>query len=205
MMNESRWLGIRPAAVLSVAGAFALLSMQGCERGMKNMYAQDKYSPLAASETWSDGRSARPLPAGTVPYSAGIESETSSGARGEKPLVPKTHADFALSNLQRGRQRYDIFCAPCHGMAGDGNGYVVQRGFPRPPSFHIDRLRSADDAYLYEVATHGHGVMYGYGDRVDENDRWAIVGYLRALQLADNARIENISPPAQRQLAEISQ
>jgi mono/diheme cytochrome c family protein len=174
--------------------------MLGCERGMKDMYAQDKYAPLAPSSSWPDGRSSRPLIPGTVPYSTGIEAETSSGVRGETSLERMTHADLGVSTLQRGRQRYDIFCTPCHGASGDGNGYVVLRGFPRPPSYHIDRLRSADDEYLYEVVTRGHGVMYGYGDRIGEDDRWAIVGYVRALQLAQNTRIEDATPAGRHQL-----
>lgn len=186
----------------ALAAVIAFLSLQACENGMKDMYSQDKYTPLAPAQTWPDGRSARPLTAGTVPYSAGTAAGTSSGVRGEETPLQKNHADDSLENLQRGRQRYDIFCAPCHGVAGDGDGYIVRRGFPKPPSYHIDRLRSVPDAYLEQVIDHGHGVMYGYGDRIDAADRWAIVGYLRALQLSQNARIEDAPPAQQSRLKE---
>jgi mono/diheme cytochrome c family protein len=190
---------LKAAALIAV---IAFLSLQGCENGMKDMYSQNKYTPLAPAQTWPDGRSARPLTAGTVPYSAGTAAGTSSGVRGEETPLQKDHADDSLVNLQRGQQRYDIFCAPCHGVAGDGDGYIVRRGFPKPPSYHIDRLRSVPDAYLEQVIDHGDGVMYGYGDRIDAADRWAIVGYLRALQLSQNARIEDVPPAEQSRLKE---
>ena len=99
------------------------------------------------------------------------------------------------STLQRGQERYAIFCVPCHGASGEGNGYIVQRGFPAPPSYHIERLRSAADAYLYEVISNGHGVMYGYGDRLDEQDRWAVIAYLRALQRSNPAPVQDAPRP----------
>jgi mono/diheme cytochrome c family protein len=185
-----------------LAVAIALFSLPGCEQGMKDMYSQDKYTPLAPAQRWPDGRSSRPLTAGTVPYSEGIAAETSSGTRGEELLFQKGHADYTLAKLQRGRQRYGIFCAPCHGASGDGDGYIVMRGFPKPPSYHDDRLRSVPDTYLEDVIDHGHGVMYGYGDRIEQADRWAIVGYLRALQLSHNARLEDVPPAQQAQLKE---
>jgi mono/diheme cytochrome c family protein len=202
-----------------VLAAACLLA--GCEQGMKDMYDQDKYQPLDASQLWKDGRSARPLVPGTVPYSAGVVAETSSGARGEVRAeaigdpggargevrdgsnagrtMPSTDSDQdTVATLRRGQQRFGIFCAPCHGTAGDGDGYIVLRGFPRPPSYYIDRLRAAPDGYLYEVISNGHGVMYGYGDRIDEPDRHAIVGYIRALQRAQPPqREERPGPQAQ--------
>lgn len=185
---------------LTLAGAVAMLLLPGCENGMKDMYSQDKYSPLAPAQSWPDGRSARPLTAGTVPYSAGTAAEISSGVRGETMLSQRDHADYSLAALERGRQRYDIFCAPCHGASGDGDGYIIRRGFPQPPTFHGDRLRSVPDAYLAEVIDAGHGVMYGYGDCIDAADRWAIVGYVRALQLSQDARLEDVPPPEQARL-----
>ena len=175
----------------------SLLSTAACENGMKNMYAQDKYAPLAASNSWPDGRASRPLPPGAVPYSAGTWAGTSSGLRGETSLGERARAPYDLPSLERGRERYDIYCTPCHGASGDGNGLVVSRGFPRPPSYHSERLRAVPDTYLYQVIGHGYGVMYGYGDRIDEQDRWAIVGYVRALQLAQNAQLSDV-PPAER-------
>jgi mono/diheme cytochrome c family protein len=89
---------------------------------------------------------------------------------------------MTLALVQRGRERFNIFCSECHGYGGDADGMVVQRGFPRPPSFHEARLVSAPDSYFVDVITHGHGVMYSYADRVPPDDRWAIAAYIRALQ-----------------------
>jgi mono/diheme cytochrome c family protein len=99
--------------------------------------------------------------------------------------------------LARGQQRFDIYCAPCHGRVGDGNGVVVQRGFPHPPSYHTDRLRQAPNQHFYEVITDGYGAMYSYADRVAPEDRWAIVAYIRALQASQNATVAEV-PPDQR-------
>jgi mono/diheme cytochrome c family protein len=89
--------------------------------------------------------------------------------------------------LDRGRERYNIYCSPCHGQTGDGNGMIVQRGFPQPPSFHLERLRTAADGHYYDVITHGFGTMYSYAARVKPTDRWAITAYIRALQLSRTA------------------
>jgi mono/diheme cytochrome c family protein len=99
--------------------------------------------------------------------------------------------------LARGRQRYDIYCEPCHDPLGDGDGIIVQRGFPHPPSYHTDRLRSAPNQHFYDVITHGYGAMYSYASRVAPTDRWAIVAYIRALQASQNARLADL-PPDQR-------
>ncbi|HET7401270.1 MAG TPA: cytochrome c, partial [Usitatibacter sp.] len=94
-----------------------------------------------------------------------------------------------LALLQRGQERYGIYCVPCHSPLGDGDGMVARRGFPHPPSYHIDRLRRAPDRHFYDVITNGYGVMYAYGDRVAPPDRWAIVAYIRALQRSQGARL----------------
>jgi mono/diheme cytochrome c family protein len=96
--------------------------------------------------------------------------------------------------LDRGRERYDIFCAVCHGRTGEGNGMIVQRGFPSPPSYHITRLRNAPPGYLYYVITNGYGVMYSYASRVQPADRWAIVAYIRALQLSRDGTLNDVPP-----------
>jgi len=113
----------------------------------------------------------------------------------EKP-VPAPPLTLAL--LQRGQQRFHIYCTPCHSELGDGNGMVVQRGFPHPPSYHDQRLVQAPTQHFYDVITHGHGAMYSFAARVAPEDRWAIAAYIRALQLSQHASPADLSP-AQRQ------
>jgi len=102
--------------------------------------------------------------------------------------------------LERGRERFDIFCAPCHSETGDGDGMIVRRGFPRPLSFHSDRLRQASDAYLYLAISEGYGAMSAYAGHIAADDRRAIVGYIRALQLSQNAKLADVPPEARRRL-----
>lgn len=144
-----------------------LVFLTGCEKLARNMYDQPRYKPLAASPLFADGSSARAPVPGTIPAA---------------PAARRPARTLAL--LERGRQRFDIYCAPCHSPAGDGDGMVARRGFPHPPSYHTDRLRKAPDQHLYDVITNGYGIMYPYADRVAPEDRWAIVEYIRALQLS---------------------
>jgi cytochrome c len=111
----------------------------------------------------------------------------------DKFPFPMTRED-----IERGRQRYNIYCTPCHAYTGSGNGMIVQRGFPQPPSFHIDRLRQAPVGHFYQVMTDGFGLMYSYAARVEPEDRWRIAAYIRALQLSQHATIDDV-PEADRQ------
>lgn len=149
-------MNLRVFAILSCA---ALAS--GCERQMHDMYAQPRYDPNAGSPLWSDGRATRPPVPGTV------------ATRQRAP---------APASLARGQERYSIYCMPCHGARGDGNGLVPRHGFPHPPDYREPRLRDAPDSYLVDVVTRGHGIMYGYADRLAPEDRLAVVAYVRALQ-----------------------
>lgn len=171
--------------------------LAGCENGVRNMYHQGKDDPLAYSPLWPEGRSSRPLETDTVAFSAGPLAETSSGRLGVIP-TPASGPVYTAAALERGREEFQIYCAPCHGPAGDGDGYITRRGFPHPPSYFSESLRNAPDTLFYDVITHGYGVMYPYGDRVAPADRWDIVAYIRALQLAAYAPLSDV-PPAQRQ------
>ena len=111
---------------------------------------------------------------------------------------PEQAPPLTLALLQRGQQRFHIYCTPCHSELGDGNGMVVQRGFPHPPSYHIDRLRQAPTQHFYDVITEGHGAMYSFAGRVAPDDRWAIAAYIRALQLSQHASPDDV-PAEQRQ------
>lgn len=101
---------------------------------------------------------------------------------------------LTLALIERGRERFDIFCAPCHSRVGDGQGMIVQRGFPAPPSYHIERLRAAPPGYFYDVMTNGFGVMFSYAQRVPPADRWAIAAYIKALQASQDAALADVPP-----------
>ena len=132
------------------------------------------------------------------------------GAEANWPVLPPPASSRATSSrcrrrrrvtlalLERGQQRFDIYCAPCHGRMGDGHGMIVQRGFPQPPSYYIERLREARSQHFYDVITHGYGAMYPYAARVEPADRWAIIAYIRALQASVTAELADV-PPDKRQ------
>lgn len=167
------------------------------------MYDQPKYEPMEASPFFRDGRSARAQVPGTVARGQLREDAhfyTGKMANGN----PVAAFPFPVTRavLERGRERYDIFCSPCHDRAGNGQGMVVQRGFRQPPSFHIDRLREAPAGHYYDVITAGYGAMYSYASRISPRDRWAIVAYIRALQLSQHATLEDVPEAVRKQLEE---
>ena len=175
--------------------ACLLSSLSGCERQVRSMYQQPRYDPGEASALFADGKAARPPPPGSVAAASGDLAGTSSGRRGRE-LPMQAAAAYAVNDLaqvtpallRRGRERYTIYCLPCHSPIGDGDGPVVRRGFPHPPSYREQRLRDAPDRHFFDVMTQGHGVMYSYADRVPPEDRWAIVAYIRSLQSTPRAQ-----------------
>lgn len=158
----------------------ALLTLSACRL---DMHDQPRHEPYENQRLLGLRDRDRQPPEGTI-------------ARGDLVATSST-APRTAALLSRGRQRYDIYCSPCHGYVGAGDGLVVQRGFPPPPSFHSERLRRVEDAHIYDVITRGYGTMYDYKASVRPADRWAIVGYIRALQRSQNATIEDV-PPADR-------
>jgi mono/diheme cytochrome c family protein len=160
------------------------------------MYDQPRYKPLAKSEFFGDGRSARPLVEGTV---ARGTLDPSAATGGSAPGLLATVLPVPLSRelLARGRERYGIFCAPCHDGTGGGRGMVVRRGYRPPPSLHIERLRDAPVGHLYDVMTRGLGAMPDYAQQIPPADRWAIAAYVRALQLSQRAGVADV-PPQER-------
>ena len=162
-----------------------------------NMQEQPKYKPESASSFFADGTSARPPVAETVPHGqARTDTYFFTGMINGTP-VAAFPAPVTRDQIVRGHERYDIYCAVCHGVTGNGDGIIVQRGFPPPPSFNSDPLRSAPIGHFYDVITNGYGVMYPYASRVAPDDRWAIAAYIRALQLSQHAAPEDV-PPAER-------
>jgi mono/diheme cytochrome c family protein len=185
-----------------VAMLACTLLASGCERQMRDMYDQPRYDAGQASPLWPDGKADRPPVAGTVAAAAGDLAGTSSARKGREVPQQWQAAETALAPppitktlLLRGQERFSIYCVPCHSVLGDGDGPVAQHGFPHPPTYHQARLRDAPDRYLFDVITNGHGIMYGYADRVDAQDRWAIVAYIRALQLSQGAQVAELPPP----------
>jgi hypothetical protein len=183
----------------------------GCRQ---DMHDQPKYKPFRPSDFFADRRSARDPIAGTVARGQlKDDGYLETGKIGDKfgeafpfPIVldnPRHEKD--LLSVARGKERYEIFCTPCHGRTGLGNGMVVQRGYRRPPSFHIDRLRQAPAGYFFDVMTNGFGAMPDYAAQIPVRDRWAIVAYLRALQLSQNATLADVPPSARGDLAEKDQ
>lgn len=180
-----------------LAAASLLFVCAGCRL---DMHVQPRYNPYDPTEFFGDGQSARLPVAGTVPrgdlrlgpnelfYSGKLNSQVS-----EAFPYPVTQ-----EIVERGRDRYNVYCSPCHGFSGDGDGMIVQRGFRHPPSLHSDQLRSAPAGHFFDVISNGFGVMYPYGYRIVPRDRWAIVSYIRALQLSRKASINDV-PEAERE------
>jgi mono/diheme cytochrome c family protein len=156
----------------------AMLALSGC--GDQSMTQQNRYGTYTAAASFPNGTEAQPLPEGVM--------ETDAARTNQSTKPPQV--DAAL--IARGRERFDIFCSPCHGFSGNGDGIVVQRGFPHPPSYHSERLRRAPSQHLFDVITDGYGVMYSFASRVEPRDRWAIVAYVRALQESQRAKVAYI-------------
>jgi mono/diheme cytochrome c family protein len=156
--------------------------------------------PEEPSPRFAHGQLARPLVNGTGPRGGQMVNDTIYAVTAMPTTYP-TNFPFPLTHrdLERGQERFNIYCAPCHGTLGDGNGMVVQRGFPHPPSYYLDRLRKAPPGYFYNIITHGYGAMYSYNDRVLPDDRWRIAAYIKALQMSNpNDNGIKDTPSAQR-------
>jgi mono/diheme cytochrome c family protein len=149
-----------------------LLTLAACDQKMADTAAR---KPLDPSPMFANGAAARPDIAGTVAVDTDLA-----------PAAAALPAALPLAMLQRGRERFDVFCSPCHAYDGHGEGRVVQRGFPNPPDLHDAAIAALSDRQIFDVATNGYGVMFPYGGRVPAADRWAIVAYIRALQFADH-------------------
>jgi len=185
---------IRQSALLLAVSA--LVTLAGCRSDMQN---QPYKRPLAESDFYADHRSARPLVEGTVARSD-LRADTYfyTGKIGSED---GNYMPFPVTAevLSRGQQRFNIYCAPCHGETGDGQGMIVQRGLKRPPSYHNERLRKAPIGYFVDVMANGFGAMLDYSQQVSPQDRWAIAAYIRALQLSQGATRADV--PAGQKIA----
>src|SRR6185437_3764279 len=164
----------------------------------QKMAVQPYNRPYTSSDVFADGSSARPIPADTVARGH-TRDDTLLFTGKDSSGQDSTQFPFPVTRdvLQRGRDRFEIYCAPCHGYTGDGDGVVVQRGFNPPPSYNTDRLRAAPVGHFFDVATNGFGAMPSYSAQIPVNDRWAIVAYIRALQLSQHASVDDAPPDEQ--------
>ncbi|MGA2103169.1 MAG: cytochrome c [Candidatus Sulfotelmatobacter sp.] len=186
----------RRSTVVSFAALLVLIALTSACR--LDMHVQPRENPLSRSDFFTDQRSARPLVEGTVARGQlYADSYFYTGKIGNNPgdVLP-----FPVTKevLERGQERFNIYCAPCHSRVGDGNGFVPSRGFARkPPSFHIERLEKAPAGYFFDVITNGFGIMPDYASQIPPQDRWNIIAYVRALQLSQNATVSDV-PPGQK-------
>jgi mono/diheme cytochrome c family protein len=167
------------------------------------MYDQAKTKPLSEGTFFPNGQNARPLPKDTV--ARGFLREDKAMYAGIAPsgsFVSELPVPLTKELLERGHQRFDIFCSPCHGKQGNGQGMIVQRGFKQPSSFHVDRLREQPIGYFFDVMTQGFGQMSSYATQVPPEDRWAIAAYLRALQLSQHAPVAELSADDRKKLTQ---
>jgi mono/diheme cytochrome c family protein len=158
----------------------------------QDMHDQPKYRPLRKSELFADKRSARPLVEGTVARGTLREDSAFFTGKAAGGFVAEIPVPVTAELVARGRSQYQVFCAPCHGSTGRGDGMVVQRGFKKPSSYHVDRLRQMPIGYFYDVITIGFGAMADYSAQVPPPDRWAIAAYVRALQLSQYASVADV-------------
>jgi mono/diheme cytochrome c family protein len=176
-------LCLRQISVVAALASVAVLS--ACRLDMQ---VQPKQNPLSRSDFFADQRSERPPVEGTV--ARGQLHEDTYFYTGKSGSAPGNYMPFPVTKevLERGRERYNIYCAACHSRVGDGNGFIPSRGFSRkPPSYHIERLQKAPLGYFYDVMTNGFGIMSDYASQISPQDRWKIVAYIRALQLSQSA------------------
>jgi len=180
--------------LLGAALALALAVLPGCRQ---DMHDQPKYQPLEASTFFKDGRASRPRVPGTVARGRRDDDAVLVSGKADGKLTEVFPAPVTKATLDRGHQRFDVYCSPCHDRSGGGRGMIVMRGYKQPSSFHEDRLRSMPPGYFFDVMTNGFGVMPSYAAQVPVADRWAIAAYIRALQLSQHATLAEV-PDAER-------
>jgi mono/diheme cytochrome c family protein len=181
--------------------AICLMSSLGVLAACTDMYDQPKYRPLRSSTLYADG-SSRPLMEGTVARGYARTDELMYTGRIQGKLADAFPFSITAEVVWRGQDRFNTFCTPCHGRLGDGAGMIVRRGFPKPNSFHSDSVRTKPAGYFFDVITNGFGRMYSYAPSVPAEDRWAIIAYIRALQLSQRTSIGDLADAEQKQMAE---
>jgi hypothetical protein len=189
---------LRSSRFAVLAAVVAALAAGGCRQDMHN---QPKVRPLVESSFYGDQRSARPIAEGTV--ARGYLEDDDALFTGKANGQDVTEFPFQVTPelMARGRERWDIFCSPCHDRTGRGSGMVVKRGYRQPPSLHIDRLRQAPVGHFFDVMTAGFGAMPDYRAQIPARDRWAIAAYIRALQASQHSTLDAVPPDEREKLA----
>jgi hypothetical protein len=194
-MKRSFLIRLRRAGLIAIG-----LWLAGCQQKMAD---QPRYEPLQKSNFFDDQRASRPLVEGTVARGHLDADEQLYTGKAEGEAAKTFPFPIDRQVLRRGEERFNIFCAPCHDRVGSGQGMIVRRGYRPPPSFHIDRLRSAPPGHFFEVITHGFGTMPDYAAQIPVRDRWAIAAYIRALQLSQNAALGDVPEDQRGALSQI--
>jgi mono/diheme cytochrome c family protein len=189
--NDRDCMSVRLQKVAAVL-LFAVV-VAGCRQ---DMHDAPSYDPLQATDFFANGQASRLPVANTVARGQLREDAHLYQGREDDQLATTFPMPVTAAVMARGQERFNVFCAPCHGRTGTGNGMVVQRGFRAPPSYSETRLRTAPVGYFFDVMTNGFGAMQDYSAQITPQDRWAIAAYIRALQLSQNARIDDV--PADR-------
>ncbi len=175
-----------------------LLLASSCRRDMQD---QPKYKPLRESQFFADGRASRPIPSGTIARDELDADDSFHTGSSKGAFLDTIPAPVTVDFLHRGEDRFNIFCSPCHSRTGDGDGMIHRRGFWIPPSLHSARLRTVPPGYLFQVINNGYGAMPGYKKQIVEvRDSWAIVAYIRALQLSRNGPLADVPADRRQQL-----
>jgi hypothetical protein len=186
--------GTKGISYLVLCGLCVFVVSVACRQ---DMHDQPKLKPLAKSDFYADRRGSRPQVEGTIARGQLVDDSAFYTGKVDGQLTSELPVKLSPELLATGRTRFDTFCAPCHGRIGNGNGMVVQRGFKKPNSFHIDRIRQMPVGHFFDAMTNGFGAMADYRAQVPVADRWAIAAYVRALQLSQNARLPDV-PESER-------
>jgi mono/diheme cytochrome c family protein len=187
---QYRWSGL-------ASGLLAIALVSACRRDMQ---VQPKYIALEPSSFFVDNRSARPIPAHTIARGHLNDNDPFHTGAANGVYVATIPLPISRALLHRGQQRFAIFCTPCHGPLGDGDGMVARRGFKVPANLHTERLRHAPPGYLFQVISNGYGAMPDYANQIQVPDRWAIIAYIRALQLSQDADVADVPPQDRKKL-----
>jgi mono/diheme cytochrome c family protein len=197
-------INLQKGRVLFVVPATALL-LAGCRQ---DMHDQPKFKPLGETAFYADKRESRPLLANTVARGdlrdGDPEFYTGKTAKDAKEDLEVFPIAVTQEFIERGEQRFNVFCSPCHGRLGNGLGMIVRRGFKQPPSYHSEKLRTAPVGHFYDVITNGYGAMYNYAAQVSPRDRWAIIAYIRTLQFSQNAKVTDLSADVRAKLPSLT-